>query len=569
MALLQNLIKTDPATNIIEVREEADMGESISGVITLSVDKTVYKFIGDVYFSSRIVINPLISITFVTEGFATNRVIYTGTDTFITSAGVTRLTFHRLHFVSSTGTATLLNLSGLDAFFTIPTEFFYYDGIIEGFGGGVGAVTNIIASVWSQMEVLQCGKLVFDNGFGVSFNIMFFRNFYSTGEPFVEFLTNASQFEFTGVAFFPTKGDSPFFVDPAITDTSALSLGRVPYQGLVFGGILSFVDIGEGQVRVIVVGGISFEDNDYVTIIGTTNYNTAATQVTNVNPIFFSGTTPVGSFDITATFVADDATGQAFLLNSSLTGLEIVPFFEEGETGTITAYADNGAGGTTVTSAGHGQLDGKSLCISGDAEGDYDGGYEIFNTTTNTFDISATFVADDAQGEWNTGSLDTTNNVLPSANTGGIIPDSQSLGNNILTSTQAIALTTTLTEVLVGTWESDESERFKATNDGRLIYTGRSDVIVSISAKVVLQKQQGTTQTAFMNIMQKRVGETVFTEIPIHPSAQTQVQNSNASQLTVAALVENASTGDEFAIGLAADVNFTADIFSIDFNIKK
>jgi hypothetical protein len=392
---------------------------------------------------------------------------------------------------------------------------------------------------------------------------------FSTGQPFIEFKTNASQYEFVGVAFFPTKGDSPFFVDPAITDTSALSLGRVPYQGLVFGGILSFVDIGGGQVRVIVIGGISFEDNDYVTIIGTTNYNFAAIQISNVNPIFLSGTTPVGSFDITATFFTDEATGQVFLLNSGLTGLEVVPFFKEGSTGLITAYADNGAGGTTVTSAGHGQIDNQSLFISNDSEGDYDGGYNIFNTTQDTFDIATPFVANDAQGQWDTGSLDTTNNVISSLNTGGIIPDSQSLCNSIMTTTTPFASITVLSRFIANFFISDENERWKPIVDGRLICKNRTSQKYLISAKAVVQKQNGSTATAFMNFMVKRSGELSFSVLENHPAAQNQIQTSNPSQLTISSLVDNFDNGDELAVGFASDSAFTMNILSIDINVKK
>lgn len=68
-------------------------------------------------------------------------------------------------------------------------------------------------------------------------------------------------------------------------------------------------------------------------------------------------------------------------------------------TKTITAFAASGtspATKTAVTSAAHGFSDGDIVSISGTTS--YDGGWEISNVTTNSFDILMVFVADDAAG---------------------------------------------------------------------------------------------------------------------------------------------------------------------------
>ena len=68
-------------------------------------------------------------------------------------------------------------------------------------------------------------------------------------------------------------------------------------------------------------------------------------------------------------------------------------------TKTITAFAASGTSPitkTAVTSAAHGFSDGDVVSISGTTS--YDGGWEISNVTTNTFDILMVFVADDATG---------------------------------------------------------------------------------------------------------------------------------------------------------------------------
>jgi hypothetical protein len=66
-------------------------------------------------------------------------------------------------------------------------------------------------------------------------------------------------------------------------------------------------------------------------------------------------------------------------------------------TGSITAFAD-ATTATTVTSAAHGLSNGDYVTIVGTTN--YDGTYAISGVTTDTFNISASYVVDDATGEW-------------------------------------------------------------------------------------------------------------------------------------------------------------------------
>ena len=69
-------------------------------------------------------------------------------------------------------------------------------------------------------------------------------------------------------------------------------------------------------------------------------------------------------------------------------------------TGSITAFADGGSGQVTVTSANHGLHDNDSVTITGTTN--YNGTFTITNTDTNTFEITDTWVSDDATGTWTT-----------------------------------------------------------------------------------------------------------------------------------------------------------------------
>ena len=64
----------------------------------------------------------------------------------------------------------------------------------------------------------------------------------------------------------------------------------------------------------------------------------------------------------------------------------------------ITAFADAGGGQVTVTSTGHGLYAGDSVTISGTTS--YNGTFTIANVTDDDFEITDTWVADDATGVW-------------------------------------------------------------------------------------------------------------------------------------------------------------------------
>jgi len=77
---------------------------------------------------------------------------------------------------------------------------------------------------------------------------------------------------------------------------------------------------------------------------------------------------------------------------------DMVAEYPTAQTGSITAFADAGGGQVTVTSAAHGLSNGDVVTISGTTN--YNGTFEITNVTTNTFEITDTWVANDATGTW-------------------------------------------------------------------------------------------------------------------------------------------------------------------------
>ena len=72
--------------------------------------------------------------------------------------------------------------------------------------------------------------------------------------------------------------------------------------------------------------------------------------------------------------------------------------FEAGGTGAITAFADAGGGKVTVSSAAHGRSNGAVISQSGTTN--YNGIYIISGVTAGSYDITATWLGDDASGNW-------------------------------------------------------------------------------------------------------------------------------------------------------------------------
>jgi hypothetical protein len=75
-------------------------------------------------------------------------------------------------------------------------------------------------------------------------------------------------------------------------------------------------------------------------------------------------------------------------------------FTNPADQGPITVFADGGGGQVVVTSNNHDMANATAVIISGTTS--YNGTFTTSNVTTNTFEITDTWVADDATGTWNT-----------------------------------------------------------------------------------------------------------------------------------------------------------------------
>ena len=92
--------------------------------------------------------------------------------------------------------------------------------------------------------------------------------------------------------------------------------------------------------------------------------------------------------------------------------------------GSITEFADAGGGQVTVTSNNHYLANGNSITVSGTTN--YNGDYSITNVTTNTFEITETWVSDDGTGTY-------VNNEIPNILAGSIPFNYDSAGGYAVT----------------------------------------------------------------------------------------------------------------------------------------
>lgn len=565
--------QVDVPFNEVIVERQSDFGPvGVNGKIRL-VDKTVYKVAGQVLMFAGLELPDRSEIELQAGSYSgMNELVFIigAADAICTDGQAGILHIINLNVTDATGFSRLIVGIG-DGSFTEQSVLIFVGGTVTNFGS-FGDLTGYFTVVIRRVFVFETGKLSIDNIAAFTVNAFLWKNFTTKGQMF-DLRTNVSQAAFTEVALIPAKNDEPLNIDPAMIAESGISMTLIPYNGLVFVNSVNFADNLAGGTTVTTAIGHSFDNGDYVFLLSGTY---AGVQLISnvVNKQADATWGSVGLFDIATPFVGNDLTRPiTYLFDISTLLRYIQPFFKSGFTGTITAISDNGSGFARVTSIAHGRTTGESLYISGTVA--YDGGYYAIVIDIDNFDLLDSFgqpvpySTPEITGSWNTSSLDQTNNILAVQNTGGIIPDSQSLGNNIMTTTIEFISTTILTRVTAGTWVSDESERFKFTSDGRLIYIGKADIIVTISAKVTVQKQQASPSVGFMNIMHKTNGDLVFSEVANHPTSQARVQNDNPTQLTVPAIVESVSPGDEFGIGLASDSSFTMDVYSIDFNIKK
>lgn len=354
-----------------------------------------------------------------------------------------------------------------------------------------------------------------------------------------------------------------FNIKPSLDPNSDISIGTaLPYDGLQLAPLVNFSDAGGGATRIVTAWPHAYPTGRVISIQNSSNYN-GGFPITVIDPVTFTiptpfvkeDATPIAitaiadngsggstitsanhgysngkfieiintlnyngfytvfnvvpnvSYDIRKTFTINETVGfsrvspVAVLLNVAATAPELVPFFREAtKSGTITAYASNGAGGTTVSSTTTPD-NGESILIQGDSSLNYDGGYRAFNVVAGvSFDIAKPFVANDAQGTWNNASLNGSDTRVTVTGAGGILSDSQSVGQmntsaSVTVTVPAVNTTTLVNDATTGgtnIFSSATTTRFKLFRSlGRLVYIGKEPISVFVQATLTVAKAGG------------------------------------------------------------------------------
>lgn len=179
-------------------------------------------------------------------------------------------------------------------------------------------------------------------------------------------------------------------------------------------------------------------------------------------------------------------------------------FYASAKTGSITVFADNGSGGTTVTSVAHGLTIEQVVEIDNSGVGAYDAMHQdIFNVTTNTFDIPVAFVSNPATGDFDTGNSNIfrDNNAFDSKSNGDDIDTNEiskykSVNSILIT----IAGANTPVNVLGNAvdWESNLERRFAlqfaGDPNGSLRYIGSKTLSFRVSARITIDVAGGASK---------------------------------------------------------------------------
>ena len=115
----------------------------------------------------------------------------------------------------------------------------------------------------------------------------------------------------------------------------------------------------------------------------------------NVDPTSFTGS-GINDASSSGSYIGTGNPTFSVEIDGAVTGT--ITKMERDNTGAITGMSLASVTTTTITSNSHGLSNGNSVIITGTTS--YDGTYTIANATANTFDITDTFVADDATGSW-------------------------------------------------------------------------------------------------------------------------------------------------------------------------
>jgi hypothetical protein len=378
------------------------------------------------------------------------------------------------------------------------------------------------------MFVLQSSLLQFISNANVSMRDIVFQSGFETSYV-LQFGGLLGRCGLNNVIHIPTKQTSLIDINPIVTITpdSAFFITDLPYPGLVKYAVSGYSAAG-GDTQITIVGDHTFENGDSVLVSNSPGYD----GIWEVSNVTHAGTS--GTFVIDVGFGAATPTvGVVTLLDGATPWL--TPLFRPPSlSGTITGYAVGtlGANYTKIFTSPSTLLANDFVRIRGDRDGAYDGNYLVAIVAVDGFEIQHTFTTDDAQGEWDNGSLDQTDPHVSVANSIGIVPNSTINGNIKSQNNFSRSLTNTRTHLTSGTWSAFDNERTKSNyNTGRIRYIGAHPTNLTVSAYFSVKKASGSTETIFCNVAPYNDQGNLLA-IPFFPDSSARVEAATSTTVT-------------------------------------
>lgn len=350
------------ATKIKQIVTMADFPTPSAGVITLDAD-TMYEIMENLSTSDRFVLPTNSSTVLMGAIPGITSLTYTGTATFFTSADVGLFVTRQL-LVIATSTGTPYDMTGLT---NVQPIVAIQDGALIGWTTSLGTFDSLTPLI-DTVNFVDCGAFVWTDVVDFTFIESVMVN--PSGDLSTNFITIDGTAvvtgKFNGCTFTMNANEDALDIDSGIAAGSLIRIHNNSFLGA--GKALDAASLDTEEIRVIsdanqglrrsrIIGSMIAQGNDVATVIDTQGV----------------GDSNYKDLDL----------GQA--------------------TGSITVFASNGTGGTTVTSTAHGEPNEKLVEITGTTS--YNGRHEIFAQTANTYDIDVTFVADDATGTWTSGAF--------------------------------------------------------------------------------------------------------------------------------------------------------------------
>ena len=381
-------VTTELDTKNIEIYADGQL-ESLAtnGTITITEDNV---FIFKNTITTAVKFNVVAGATLVIRGVGKYPLIWTGTDTFITSVkapmDITTIT------MIATNGGTLLNLSG-----DIDTHVVFNFCVCIGWK--IGSIynvptSNIAPQFYAEISAFfnWTGGLVCTNttDVGITDCTLLQLNGVSANEPFLTMNGSVPVGLYAaGTTGSMLPGESLFSIDPHISNDSRIQLTGQSISGEYFktnGVEGTFTAVADASILPTAV----------TLVVGNT-----------------SGTANFGYSGAATLYINQEVEISGFVDNEQYNGMFTIVVVGTNFFQVKVPFGNNEAGGSflthsiTMTDVGTSLNNGDTLTILSEKTLDYDGGAIVFNKQLDSVQVSKTYSATDT-GTWNTSGLDQT-----------------------------------------------------------------------------------------------------------------------------------------------------------------